>query len=93
MISVKSLAGVFALAAFILIVLSVFTLCFFMGSLRQKCIKWSVPGNWSYDWSDSVSNNHSDYDAFDFLQYVNDRGKLTRMMMVKQNDTMVKPSD
>lgn len=81
MTSVKSLAGVFGLAVFILIVLSVCTLCLYMGSLRQKCIKWPVSGNLSSDWSDS--NSLSDYNnTFDFHQHVNDPGMIT---MVKSS--------
>lgn len=91
MSSIKSLVGVFALAACILTVLSVCTLCLYMGTLRQKCIKWPVPGNSSDAWSKSDSYNHSDGDEFNFHHHVNNYGMM--MMMMKQNDPLVKSPD
>lgn len=82
MVSTKSLAGVFAVAAFVLTVLSVISLSLYMGSLRQKCIKMPEPGNWSSDWFLGLTENFTDDVPFDFFHHVNMRGMMTIVMMM-----------
>lgn len=76
--SVWRLAGVFALTAFVLSVLSAIGLQLFMGTLRHKCIKLpkSTQGNQSflnYDYSD----NDTEIFLFNYVQHVQDPGMTT----------------
>lgn len=76
--SLRGLAGVFALTAFVLSVLSVIGLQLFMGTLRHKCIKLPTQGNQSflnYDYSDNT-----EIILFDYTRHVQDPG-MTMMMM------------
>lgn len=86
--SMRSLASVFALLGFVLTVLSVVSMTLYMGSLRQKCVKWPVSGNLSdYDYAGNLTDTH--YDYFDFHSHVNDLGRMTMSKTMKQNELLV----
>lgn len=98
--STKSLAGVFVLAAFVLTVLTVLSLGLYMGSLRQKCVKWAAPGNWSNDWYHDSSDNNTDDVSFDFFHHVNLqenhhflRGNLDPLLCGNSSDAGQCPTD
>lgn len=86
--ALRKLAGVFALTAFVLCVLSLIGLQVFMGTLRQKCIKLPTQGNQS-SLSYSYSDNNNETILFDYIRHVQDPGMTTTtttmMMMMKCN--------
>ena len=70
---------VFALAVFALIGLQLF-----MGNLRNKCVRWPIPTNNTFEdffsnstLSDTVAYNETNSNStFDFKAYIDDIGKF-----------------
>lgn len=91
--SVKKLADVMILTVFCLAVFAMIGLQMFMGTLKQKCVRWH-PGEWNFSSTDMDNipmangfNDVMDYNGtntgnstWDFKAYINDNG-IDRLLM------------